>query len=707
MHHPPPPRHPDERLLAALPAATLLTDREGLLSTANHAAREVFGDRADTDHEPRPWVELFPAAERGAADEVLRKVLQGARWAGELPVLTRDGPARVMHLHVAPLVSGERVTGVLLVAEEVSGPRGRSQRLAERLTHLARVTAELLLATDVEGVSDIVTGHMADVAGATVSSLSLLAEPDRLRMVRIRGGREGAASRWQTYRLVGTPAGDSILSRRPLLLSGAAEIHSHYPGLEKAAEGERSLLCLPLIAGEAAVGVVTLSFPGRRQFDATEMEFFGVVADTCAQAVDRVQAMAEAADQAAKLQFLADATEELASSLDYEQTLRRVAELAVPGFADWCAIMLASDGRLRTLAVAHVDAEKLALAQRLQERYPPDPDSARGSYQVLRSGQSELIPEIADEMLAAAAVDDEHLAMLRALNFRSAISVPLKTRDEVLGVVTWVAGEEGRRFGPADLTFGEDLARRAAVAIDNARLHSELRDMARRLQRAVLPNALPRIEGWAMAAHYSPAGHLDAGGDFYDVIDLGQGRTAVFIGDVMGRGVHAAAAMAQMRSAVRTLVAVDPDPAAVLTRLDKVFRQYDIDQLVTMLYAVLEPEHDRILIANAGHLPPVVLRADGRIEPAPVPDELILGGGGCDRSAKTVAFGPGDSLLLFTDGLVERRGEDLQLGQDRVVAAARLLRPDALDASLTELVAHVSDPDRDDDVAALVLHRRG
>ena len=150
--------------------------------------------------------------------------------------------------------------------------------------------------------------------------------------------------------------------------------------------------------------------------------------------------------------------------------------------------------------------------------------------------------------------------MVRELNLRSAMAVPLVAHNRVLGVITWVAGDQGRRFDEHDLAFAEDLARRAAVAIDNAQLHTELREMAIRLQRAVLPTAMPRIEGWEVAAHYSPAGHLDAGGDFYDVIPLDGGRVAIFIGDVMGRGVDAAAAMAQMRAAIRALVAVDPEP---------------------------------------------------------------------------------------------------------------------------------------------------
>lgn len=695
----------DSRLLAALPLAALEVDVDGCVLIANEQALVLLG-LSLPDLRGQPVVStLFAEPEQGAAAEVLGQVLGGGQWQGELPMVGADGSPRLGSLAVTALYDDDQVSGVLLVVEEVVGSRGRAQRLADRLTRLARVTAELLSADDADTVTGIVTGHMADAAGATVASLSALIDEDRLRLIGIRGGRAGVRHRWETYDVANTPAGDCVTSRKSLVLSGREEIHSRYPELEKAADGERSIVCLPLLIGKRAIGVATMSFPGRRTFSNAELEFFRLMADTCAQALDRVQALADAADQASKLQFLADVTAELASSLDYEGTLRNVAQMAVPWFADWCAISLGVDGVLRTLAVAHVDPGKVALAQEFQERFPSDPNAPRGSYQVFRSGQSELMPEITDEMLAAAISDPEQLALVRQLNFRSAMSVPLAVNDKVLGVVTWVAGEEGRRFTLQDLVFGEDLARRAAVAIDNAGLHTELGEIAVRLQRAVLPTGMPVVAGWEIAAHYSPAGHLDAGGDFYDVVPLGAERMAVIIGDVMGRGVHAAAAMAHMRSAILALVAIDPEPKAVLTRLDTVFEHYDLEQLVTMVYAVVDPGKNEVTVANAGHLPPVMVRADGRVELLPLPDGVLLGAGGSERTSLTSPFAPGDALLAFTDGLIERRDEDIDIGQQRLLDASRDLGIAALPAALEDLVKAVSDPARDDDIAVLLLRR--
>jgi serine phosphatase RsbU (regulator of sigma subunit) len=326
---------------------------------------------------------------------------------------------------------------------------------------------------------------------------------------------------------------------------------------------------------------------------------------------------------------------------------------------------------------------------------------------VLRTGRSNLIPDVTDEMLVLSAKDEEHLRLIRLLELRSGMSCPLKVRDHVFGVITWVTGEGGRRFGPADLEFGEEIARRAAVAIDNAQLHSQVRDVALELQRAVLPAALPRAEGWQAAVRYLPAGRTDAGGDFYDLVPLGDGRLAMFVGDVMGRGVRAASVMAQMRSAMRTLIAIDPRPDALMNGLDRVFEALHVDQLVTTVYALADPASGRLEVVSAGHPEPLVVRTDGTIEPLVQRSTLLLGVGGGDRSVLQVGLEAGDALLLYTDGLVERRGEDSDAGTARLVAALTAYRSDDLEGWLTRVVESTRDPTRDDDVAAMLLRREG
>ena len=688
--------------LAALPHPVLALDTDGVVIAANLPAAQLLGTGADRLH-GRPFDEIaVPAPFRGGFGDVFSHVLHGRTWAGDLPLTT----APQARLHVVPVTEGGAVLGALVTIDAVGRERARSSHVAERLNRLARVGAELQSAGDLESLTNIVVSHLADAAGATTASLSVMLDDDTLGLLALRGGPSGASARYASFPVDdATPAGVAVRTGRPLLLSGRAAIDREFPGLEMAAEGERSMLCLPLTITHRPVGVATLSFPGVLEADDAELEFFQIMADSCAQALERIRAQESAARQHAKLTFLARATAELGSSLDYESTLRNVAEMVVPDLADWCAISLAQDGILRTLAVAHRDPAKVQLALEFQERYPPDPDSEAGGYQVLRTGDSILVPEVTDEMLVEGAQNEEHLAMLRDLALHSGLTVPLAVEGRVLGTMSLVNGETGRRFSADDIPFAEDLGRRAGIAIDNALLHSELREVSERLQDAVRPAALPDLPGWQLGATYSSAGRASVGGDFYDVIPLKDGRVAMTIGDVMGRGVTAAAAMSQIRAALRALVAVDPDPSTVMTRLDLLYERFPSDQLVTLVYVLADPDLDQLVMSGAGHPFPLLVRADGSTDLLRTAGGTILGVGATDRQAVRVPFLPGDMLVMYTDGLLERRDEDPQESEDRLLKSYRSMRPEPSAQDLARLVALMRDPSRDDDVAVLAARR--
>ena len=699
---------PDAALLDGLTIAAVALDPDGTVVYANPTALDLFGSPFDDLVGAEARTRLIDEPERGAIDQVLKLVRRTGSWTGELTMLaggTTPVPVRTSWTQL----DGQPDSGALVLVEatdQAADPYAPGQPLGSRLRRLAAVTSELLAADDVGQVSAIVTDHMMKAAGATSASLSLLVGDDTLALLALRGGLEETAGRWATYPLASNvPTAECVLTRRPVLVR-RDEVQQRYPELGGMAEGTGSLLCLPLIPGDhRALGAVSLSFPGRRELSEAENLFLRLLADTCAMSIERIEAQHAARDREAKLAFLADASARLSSDLDYETTLTAVAEAAVPWFADWCAISLAEDGILRTIAVAHTHPERIGLVRELQERYPNDPRSDQGGYGVLRSGRSQLVPDITDDLLVGAARDEDHLELMRALNLHSGMLCPLKVGDRVFGVISWVAGEEGRRFSEDDLAFAEDLARRAAIAIDNAELHSQVRTAALELQRAVLPDELPRVAGWSTSVQYLPAGRTDAGGDFYDVVELDDGRLAMFVGDVMGRGVAAASVMAQMRSAIRTLVAVDPSPAAVLAGMDRVFDALHVEQLVTMVYAVADPGLHQLQVINAGHPPPVLLAADGQIELLEHPSTLILGVGGGQRAVRSAEFRPGDRLLLYTDGLVERRGEDADSALARLITALQTPRTDELDDWLSAVVEELRDPTRDDDVAALLVAR--
>lgn len=685
--------------LAALPLPVLAFDANGVICGANLPAAHLLGVDVDELQARRFPAGALGEEHRDRFEEILGEVLTGTPWSGTLPLGT--SPDTV--LQVVPVHDQGAVIGALATVAS-AGAGGFD--IANRLNLLASVATELQSARDLAGLTNIVVSHLADAAGATTASLSVLIDDDTLALIGVRGGVAGASSRWATYPADDTnPAGVALRAAEPLLLAGRDVILNSFPDLELDAPGQRSLLCLPLRAGARNVGVMTLSFPTVLASDDAELEFLQILADSCGQAVERIRALETVEQQHAKLTFLAEASAELASSLDYESTLRNVAQMAVPDLADWCAISLAQDGILRTLAVAHRDPAKVELALNFQQRYPADPKAETGGYQVLRTGRPEVIAEVTDEMLVAGAQSEEHLAMLRDLALHSAITVPLQAEGRVFGTISWINGETERRFSTDDLPFAEDLGRRAGIAIDNALLHSELREVAERLQEAVRPADLPRPPGWQLGATYSSAGRASVGGDFYDVIPLRDGRVALVIGDVMGRGVAAAAAMSQIKAALRALVAVDPDPSTVMTRLDLLYERFPSDQLVTLLYVLADPDLDQLELSCAGHPAPIVVHDDGSAEFVQSARGTILGVEPSSRRSVATPFLEGDTILMYTDGLFERRDEDPQTSEARLLETYQALRPAPTAEDLEHFVTQMRDPSRDDDVAVLAARR--
>jgi PAS domain S-box-containing protein len=270
---------------------------------------------------------------------------------------------------------------------------------------------------------------------------------------------------------------DDILLAQPLVVDDIAGADWLTPAHRRAhAEaGTRSLLVSGLRYGDRIVGTLAFYYREPRQFTEAEKNAASLLANIAAAAVGTAELYEAQRRLAEDQRFVAAASELLASSLEYERTLANVASLAVPEFADWCTIdMVEEDGSLSRLAVAHADPEKVRLADELAARYPPDPDAGYGVPNVIRTKRPELFSEITDELLREATADTpELLEILRELGLRSSMCVPLIARDEVLGAITFVSAESGRRYDESDLVTAQDLARRAAVAVDNALLFRE------------------------------------------------------------------------------------------------------------------------------------------------------------------------------------------------------------------------------------------
>jgi serine phosphatase RsbU (regulator of sigma subunit)/anti-sigma regulatory factor (Ser/Thr protein kinase) len=283
-------------------------------------------------------------------------------------------------------------------------------------------------------------------------------------------------------------------------------------------------------------------------------------------------------------------------------------------------------------------------------------------------------------------------------------AVPLFVGDRLLGALRF-SFSTGKLFDSDERAFVQALAALTAQTLQRTEIYEAERRATLELQRALLPQSIIGLDGWEFAAYYSPAGGQEAGGDFYDVLPLPDGRLAAIVGDVMGRGVAAAAAMAQVRSTIRAYAVDDPDPVRVFERVDKFFATLEFDQIVTVVYFLLDPTSGRVLAASAGHLPPLVVDESG-CQVVSIPVGLPFGVTLDERAMSSIELTPGRSLIAITDGLVERRGEDIDEGVSRLVQACRGTA--ALSAS--DMVKHVvasatSDRDLDDDVTALVLRR--
>ena len=271
--------------------------------------------------------------------------------------------------------------------------------------------------------------------------------------------------------------GDAVLLEEPLVAEDIATADWVSPAHRSAHHeaGIRAMLVAGLRYADRVAGTLVFYYRAPRSFNESERNAASLIANLAAAAIGTAELYQAQRRAAEDQRFVATASELLASSLEYERTLSNVANLAVPHFADWCAIdMLESDGTLSRLAIAHVDPDKIRLADELAEKYPPDPDAPYGVPNVIRTRRPELFSEITDELLVAATADaPELLELLRELGLRSSMCVPLIARDRVLGTITFIAAETGRRYDESDLATAQDLARRAAVAVDNALLFRE------------------------------------------------------------------------------------------------------------------------------------------------------------------------------------------------------------------------------------------
>jgi PAS domain S-box-containing protein len=439
----------------------------------------------------------------------------------------------------------------------------------------------------------------------------------------------------------------------------------------------------------------------------------------------RTQDRAEQVAQRSAL--VARVTQELGGTLDADEAVGRLAQLVVPILADWCIVSLVRDGTLpgvrhglRDVGTWHADPR----ARPLVEAYARSRLDAlsEGSFlaQALRTGRPVAIPQAATENIRAVLAPGPARDLLEQLAPESTVVLPLRGRGRTVGLLTLFAGPDRPPITPEELSTAADIAGRAGMALDNARLYRQQRQLAEGLQRSML-TAPAQPDHVQVVVRYTPAAEAaQVGGDWYDAFLQPSGTTVVTIGDVLGHNTDAAAAMGQIRSMLRAIaVTTGAGPADILSRLDQAMTTLQMGTTATSVVARLEQTEDeahrgvtRVHWSNAGHPPPMAIHPDGTVMPlVTLQSELLLGVlPGTERTQTEVTLDRGATLVLYTDGLVERRDQPLEQGLVRLRSTLEELASRRLDADALcdELLAKMLPAHPEDDVAliAVRLHRQ-
>ncbi|MEU9881763.1 ATP-binding SpoIIE family protein phosphatase [Streptomyces phaeochromogenes] len=424
-----------------------------------------------------------------------------------------------------------------------------------------------------------------------------------------------------------------------------------------------------------------------------------------------------------RLEFLNEVSGRIGTSLDLSRTIVEVSRAVVPRFTDVAGTYLREqvvagegfpEGVPDTTTMWHrVALEHTDEPGRWDDVVPvgeamPFP-AHTPFFQCMTTGDPVLVPRISEQMGHMIAAQFEKRDIRPLITGRSMLVVPLKARNVVLGFMILLRHPERVEFNDMDRVTGAELAARAGLVLDNARMYTYQESVAETLQDSMLPHIAPRMAGCDIATRYLPGTLLGrVGGDWFDSVKLPGSRTALVVGDVMGHGLNSAAMMGQLRTAVQTMAALDLPPAQLLRNLDDLAQRLGEHYLATCLYAVYDPIKSELQIANAGHIPPVLVRAeDGHSDLLDLPTGAPIGVGGVPFESVGVRVAPGDRLVMCTDGLVEVRGEDIGVGLATLCESAAHPAASMDDACDTIIRALNTRGGRKDDVALLMARLNG
>lgn len=707
-----------DSILANAPVGFAFFDNELRFARVNEAMTQM-NQAPEEAHLGRRLEEVF-GERAGDVPAYLRQVRDSGQPILDVEITGQRASGAVLHVvagYYPVRDAGGALTGVGVVVQDVTDRvQAESERglLFDRVARIQAVTAGLSGAATLGEVVDVVLAQGRHAFGADEASLALV-DADGDVVVHVEGDLPEGGRTERVPLDSDSPHATVIRTGEPLLLRSRELVGARFPDVP---DNIHALAVLPLTAERRVLGAIDIGFEQERDFDAGERAFLAAVAGLLAAALERARlfeaersARDEAERASERVAFLAEVSAALASSLDWESTLGGIAAHAVPSLADWCAVVAVEGSDLRALAVAHVDPGREEALRDLVQHHPLDAGRADGLRRALRTGQPVLVPDVTDDMIRQLAQSDEHLSLLEAVGVRSLLVVPLLVQGRAVGAIS-LGCTFDRRLGDADRALASEVATRAGQAIVNARLFEERTHIAATLQAALLPSVDVVIPGLEVADRFVAGGEgVDVGGDFFDAFPLGApedrpDRWVIVIGDVRGKGVEAAALTATARNTIRSIAVLEDSPARMLRHLNEVLLRLSPTEgeprFCTATVAVVAPGDRRatVRLAVGGHPLPFALRADASTEQVGKPGTLLGVLPAVDAEDVDVELGPGDTLVLFTDGVTERHAGRRFFDEDALASVlsrcAGFTAATVAERVETAARAYVEDERRDD-----------
>ena len=572
---------------------------------------------------------------------------------------------------------------------------------------MARALGEALTA---DQVASAVFDRALEMLGAQTVGLWLVGEDGQIRFTA-GAGAHAAEQIGEFPPDSDLPGAVAIRTGQVITFAKRSERDARWPALGHIETENLSVVVLPLSARGRRFGAMHIGWKGEGDPLGPGLPVLEALADLCAGALDRARLYDAERRARETLEFLSQGTRIMVSALDPEVIVESLVRLAVPRLAPWCAVYVAEGDQLARAAVEVADAEELAQAVRASGPIPVSAELPIA--QVFRRGKPMVIPEV-EPADVRGTYDADVAARILALPSApwTALLVPIEVTGQTIGVMSLLSPDWSGN-PPTEVRYAaEGLAGRAGVSLSNAQRYRAQVDSVILLSAALLPEALPEVAGMRFSARYVPAAGGGVCGDWYEVETMPDGHVLVGIGDASGHGVPAAATMAHVRNAARGLAVAGIRPGRMLEHLSNLMMRNRADDIATTIYGLVDPVTGEGTWANAGHPSPLLVAPDGRVTVVTdLPPGPPIGSGGRSYPEHATGIPEGGRLVLYTDGLFERRGEDPDAGITRLVEVVEdVVRtrqgadPTSVDEELAGALVQ-SRRQTDDDGCVLVIGR--